>query len=93
LRTKGRENEDLGAVAPSQGFCSVCKWVKPVFLLGCYGCIFHRTGNSAQLCQNFGISGGWFETPKPPPSVCHCSEQQSAPRFSRVCFCSNDIYG
>jgi hypothetical protein len=25
LRTKGRENEDLGAVAPSQGFCSVCK--------------------------------------------------------------------
>ena len=30
------------------------KWVKAVFLLGCYGCIFHGTGNSAQLCQNFG---------------------------------------
>jgi hypothetical protein len=25
--------------------------------LGCYRCIFHRTGNSAQLCRNFGISG------------------------------------
>ena len=34
------------------------KWVKAVFLLGCDGCIFHGTGNSAQLCQNFGISGG-----------------------------------
>jgi hypothetical protein len=49
LRTKGRENGDLGAVAPSQGFHSICKWIKPVFLLGCYGCIFHGTGNSAQL--------------------------------------------
>ena len=44
--------------------------VKAVFLLGCYGCIFHGTGNSAELCQNFGISGG-FEHPKPPPSVRH----------------------
>jgi hypothetical protein len=26
-------------------------------LLGFYGCIFHGNGNSAQLCQNFGISG------------------------------------
>jgi hypothetical protein len=34
---------------------------------GCYGCIFHGTVNSAQLCQNFGISGwgGW--TPQNPP--------------------------
>src|SRR5215510_6315541 len=32
--------------------------IGPIFLLGCYGCIFHGTGNSAQLCQNFGISGG-----------------------------------
>ena len=53
------------------------KWVKTVFLLGCCGCIFHGTGNSAQLCQNFGISGGggvW--TPHTPPryataSLCH----------------------
>jgi hypothetical protein len=43
-----------------------------VVLLGCYGCIFHGTGNSAQLCQNFGISGGgggW--TPQTPLSVRH----------------------
>ena len=46
------------------------KWVKAVFLLGCYGCIFHGTGNSAQLCQNFGISGGGgLNTPH--PSVRH----------------------
>jgi hypothetical protein len=32
--------------------------MKPIFWLGCYGCIFHGTGNSAQLWQNFGISGG-----------------------------------
>jgi hypothetical protein len=25
LRTEGRENGDLGAIAPSQGFCSICK--------------------------------------------------------------------
>ena len=46
------------------------KWVKVVFLLGCYRCIFHRTGNSAQLCQNFRISregggGSGVENPKP----------------------------
>jgi hypothetical protein len=53
------------------------KWVKAVFLLGCYGCIFHGTGNSARLCQNFGISGG-LNTPTPPRyatehSRFHCS--------------------
>ena len=42
------------------------KWVKAVFLLGCYECIFHGTGNSAQLCRNFGISG-WCWTPQTPP--------------------------
>jgi hypothetical protein len=26
----------------------------PVFIFGSYECIFHRTGNSAQLCQNVG---------------------------------------
>jgi hypothetical protein len=35
--------------------------------LNSYGCIFHGTGNSAQLCQNFRISGGGcFEPPKSP---------------------------
>jgi hypothetical protein len=33
--------------------------------------IFHGTGNSAQLCQNFGISGR-FEPPNPTPWVHHC---------------------
>jgi hypothetical protein len=37
--------------------------MKPIFLLGCYGCIFHGTGNSAQLWQNFGISGGGVDPP------------------------------
>jgi hypothetical protein len=64
-----------GGQPPSQGFWSICKWVKPVFLLGCYGYIFHGTGNSAQLCQNFGIWGGGMNHPNPPnsPSVRHCS--------------------
>jgi hypothetical protein len=44
--------------------------MKSVFRLGCYGCIFHGTGNSAQLCQNFGISGGGGFEP-PTPSVRH----------------------
>jgi hypothetical protein len=70
FRTEGRENGDLGAVAPSQGFRSICKWVKPIFLLGCYGCIFHGTGNSVWLCQNFGISRGVW-TPQP-HSIRHC---------------------
>jgi hypothetical protein len=48
------------------------KWVKVVFLLGCYGRIFHGTGNSAELCPNFGISGEGLNTPKP-PSVRHWS--------------------
>jgi hypothetical protein len=42
LRTESRENEDLGAVAPTKGFRSICKRENPVFFLGCYGCIFAR---------------------------------------------------
>jgi hypothetical protein len=40
------------------------KWVKPVFWLGSYGCIFHGTGNSAQLCQN--LRWGGVEPPTTP---------------------------
>jgi hypothetical protein len=50
----------------SQGFRSIRKWVNPVFLLGCYGCIFHGTGNSARISQNVGIRGGGFDPPPPP---------------------------
>jgi hypothetical protein len=42
------------------------KWVNPVFLLGYYGCIFHGTGNLAQICQNFGISGAGVDRPVQP---------------------------
>jgi hypothetical protein len=70
VEDRGQENGDLWAVAPIQGFRSICKWVKPVILLGCYGCISHGTGNLARLCQNFGISGGGGMNPStPPPSV------------------------
>jgi hypothetical protein len=66
----GREHRSGGGSPPSQGFYSICKWVKPVFLLDCYICIFHGTGNSAQLChQNFGISGGGGWTLQTTPSV------------------------
>ena len=50
--------------------------MKAVFLLGRYGCVFHGTGNSAQLCQNFGISGGGVEHPKPPSPPRYVSELQ-----------------
>jgi hypothetical protein len=44
----------------------------PYFVLGCYGCIFHGTGNLAQLCQNFEISGWVWTSPPQHPSVRHC---------------------
>jgi hypothetical protein len=61
---KAERMEICGRWPPSQGFHSICKWVKPVFLLGCYGFIFHGSRNLAQF-RNFG--GGGFEPPKPPP--------------------------
>jgi hypothetical protein len=39
--------------------------VKPVFLIGCYGFIFHGSRNLAQL-RNFG-GGGGVEPPPPHP--------------------------
>jgi hypothetical protein len=54
---KGSTNsvEDRGP--PCQGFHSICKLMKPIFRLGCYGYIFHETGNSAQRWQNYRILG------------------------------------
>jgi hypothetical protein len=34
LWTEGTENRDRGRSPHSQGFRPICKWVKPVFLLG-----------------------------------------------------------
>jgi hypothetical protein len=45
--------------------------VKPVFLLGCYGCIFHETGNSSQLCQNLEIGEGVAPHPHTPLAESH----------------------
>jgi hypothetical protein len=66
LRTEDRENGVWGRYFPSHGFCSICKCVNPVFILVCYGCIFHGTGNLAHLCESFGISGevGCRTTPR-----------------------------
>jgi hypothetical protein len=57
-----RERGSGGGSSPSQGFCSIFKRVKPVFLLGCYGCIFRGTGTSAQLSKLQG-RGDWTHSP------------------------------
>jgi hypothetical protein len=66
--------------------------VKPVFLLGCYGCIFHGTGNSAKLFQNFGFffwgGGGGGLTPPTPGTplgyfngrLQHCPREMTLPK-------------
>jgi hypothetical protein len=55
LRTEGKGNGDMGGRSPLVRGSVQFVRVKPVFLLGCYGYISNGTGNSAQLCQNFGI--------------------------------------
>jgi hypothetical protein len=75
VEDRGQRQRGYGGGSPLVKGSAQFARVKPVFLLGYYGCVFHGTGNSAQLCQNFGISGmgvGGFEPPKP-PSVRHCS--------------------
>jgi hypothetical protein len=56
VEDRGQMKRGFGGDSSLVGFRPICKWVKPIFLLG-YRCIFHGTGNSAQLCQNLGISG------------------------------------
>jgi hypothetical protein len=74
LRTEGRQNGDLGAVAPSEGFNSICKWAKLVFWLGCYRCIFHEIWPSFLKTSEF--RGGGFEPPKHPPGYASGQAQQ-----------------
>jgi hypothetical protein len=57
--------------------------MKSVFWLRYYGCIFHGIGNSAQLCQNFGISGrvgGWTPQilPRYATALIHLSYMQGS---------------
>jgi hypothetical protein len=66
--TEGRENRNLGAVAPQSGVPPNFKMGETCNLIRFLRCIFHGTGNSARLCQNFGIisGGGGLNTPNPP---------------------------
>ena len=68
-----KKNTTVGVIAGGGGLFTkqLKKWVKAVFFLGCYGCTFHGTGNSAQHCQNFGISGVCVCVEPPPHPVCH----------------------
>jgi hypothetical protein len=59
---RAERTEIWGRLPPCQWFHSICKWVKPVFSLGCYGFIFHGSRNMAQL-WNFG--GGGLSPPTP----------------------------
>jgi hypothetical protein len=56
--TEGRENRDLGAVAPQSGVPPNLQVGETRILIRFLRCIFHGTGNSARLCQNFGIISG-----------------------------------
>jgi hypothetical protein len=74
--------------------------VKPAFLLGCYGCFFRGTENSAWHCQKFGISGVGVEHPNPlsstpligqnaaraPESFYTVSEKSKAQKMSNFLF-------
>jgi hypothetical protein len=64
--TEGRENRDLGAVAPQSGDPPNLQVGETCIIITFLRCIFHGTGNSARLCQNFGINSGGFEPPNPP---------------------------
>jgi hypothetical protein len=64
--TEGKENSDLGAVAPYSGVPLSLVMVETHILIRFLGCIFHGIGNSARLCQNFGIiSEGGLNPPNP----------------------------
>jgi hypothetical protein len=75
LLTEGRENRDLGSVAPQSRVPPNLQMGETcIIIIRFLRCIFHGTGNSARLCQNFGIiSGGGFEPPKPPLWVRQCN--------------------
>jgi hypothetical protein len=66
--TEGRENRDLGAVAPQSGVPPNLQMGETRILIRFLGCIFHGTGNSARLWQNVGIisEGGGLNPPNPP---------------------------
>jgi hypothetical protein len=56
--TEGRENRDLGAVAPQSGVPPNLQVGETCILIRFLRCIFYGTGNSARLCKNFEIISG-----------------------------------
>jgi hypothetical protein len=62
LRIEVRENGELGAVAPYSGVALDLQMNDTHILIRLLR-MFHGTGNSAQLWQNFGISAGFEPTP------------------------------
>ena len=57
------KNTSVGVVAGGEAFSryKLKKLIKTGSLLGCYGRIFHGTGNSAQLSQILEFRGGVVE--------------------------------
>jgi hypothetical protein len=64
--TEGRENRDMGPVAPQSGVPPNLQVGETCIIMRFLRCIFHGTGNSARLCQNFGIISGGLNPPNPP---------------------------
>jgi hypothetical protein len=71
--TEGRENRDLGTVAPWFGVPPNLQMGETLILIRFLGCIFYGTGNSTRLFQNFGIISEGFEPPKPPSGYASAS--------------------
>jgi hypothetical protein len=56
--TEGPEKTEMGAVAPQSGVPPNLQVGETCIIIRFLRYIFHGTGNSAQLCQNFGIISG-----------------------------------
>jgi hypothetical protein len=67
---EGSEHRERGGggVVPETGVPPNLQMGETRILIRFLGCIFHGTGNSARLCQNFEIisGGGGFNLPNPP---------------------------
>jgi hypothetical protein len=68
LKTEGRENVDLGALAALVRVRSICKLMKTCILIRLLRMYFPRSwefGSALSKCRNFGGGGGLIP-PKPP---------------------------
>jgi hypothetical protein len=69
FRTEGRVNGN--GSPPSQGFCSICKWVNPVFLLGLLEMYFPQNWEFGSALSKLLNSGGGGGVNPQPPLVRH----------------------